>query len=93
VPLTFTQTDGFNPPPRASFRISGTVEAGTTEPRAALGVVTVLVPHRAGQAPVWQARRTDDATGAKVEVTIGGQTRTLHFPAPGRDEPARLAPL
>jgi hypothetical protein len=93
VPLTFAQTDGFKPAPSKEFPNQWHLETGTTELRKDLGMVTVLVPHRAGQAPVWQARRTDDATGAKVEVTIGGQTRTLHFPAPGRDEPARLAPL
>ncbi len=93
VPLTFAQTDGFKPAPSKEFPNQWHLETGTTELRKVLGMVTVLVPHRAGKAPVWQARRTDDATGATVEVTIGGQTRTLHFPPPGRDEPARLAPL
>ena len=92
VPLTFTQTDGFKPAPTREFPNQWHVEAGTTEARLALGMVTVLVPHRAGQEIAWQARRRDDATGVTVEVVIGGQTRTLHFPSPGHDDPARLLP-
>jgi hypothetical protein len=42
---------------------------------------------------VWQSRRTDAATGVTVDVTIGGQTRAVHFPAPGHDDPARLEPV
>jgi hypothetical protein len=93
VPLTFAQTDGFTPAPTKEFPNQWHVEAGTTERRRELGMVTVLVPHRAGQAPVWQSRRTDAATGVTVDVTIGGQTRAVHFPAPGHDDPARLGPI
>ena len=93
VPLTFTQTDGFTPAPTKEFPNQWHVEAGTTERRRDFGMVTVLVPHRVGQTPVWQSRRTDAATGVTVDVTIGGQTRTVHFPAPGHDDPARLGPV
>ncbi|MBL9186546.1 MAG: DUF4962 domain-containing protein [Opitutaceae bacterium] len=90
VPLAFTQTDGFVPAPSREFPNHWHVEAGTTEPRRELGVVTVLVPHRAGQAVPWEATRTSDARGATVEVAIGGARHTLRFPAPGGAEPVTL---
>jgi len=91
VPLAFAQTDGFKPAPSREFPNQWHVEAGTTEPRRELGMVTVLVPHRAGQTPAWQSRRTDDAGGTTVEVTIDGQRHTLHFPAPGGTDAVRVA--
>ncbi len=87
VPLQFTQTDGFNPPPTREFPNLWHVEAGTTEPRAALGVVTVLVPHRAGRATAWEAKRTDSGDGATVEIVIGDRSHTLRFPTAGGEQP------
>lgn len=84
VPLAFAQTDGFVPKPTREFPDHWHVEAGTKERRRELGMVTVLVPYRAGQAPAWRARRTDTADTVTVEVEIGGKTRVLKFPAPGR---------
>lgn len=87
VPLKFTQTDGFNPPPTREFPNLWHVEAGTTEPRAALGVVTVLVPHRAGRTATWQATRSDTGDGATVEIVVGGRSHTIRFPAAGGEQP------
>jgi hypothetical protein len=85
VPLTFQQTDGFDPPPTREFPNHWHVEAGTTEPRTELGMFSVLVPYRAGQSPQWQAKRTDDAGAATIEVTVGGRSHTFHFPRPGTE--------
>lgn len=90
VPLTLAQTDGFVPPPTREFPNIWHVEAGTTEKRSALGVVTVLMPHRAGQAAPWQAKRTEGSEGVAVEVTIGGKTHTIRFPSPGGDQPVQV---
>jgi hypothetical protein len=90
VPLAFEQTDGFNPPPSREFPNIWHVEAGTTQPRREMGMITVLVPYRSGQAPDWAARRTDDANGTAVEITIGGRRHSLQFPAPGRNQPVHV---
>ncbi|MCX6954615.1 MAG: DUF4962 domain-containing protein [Verrucomicrobia bacterium] len=91
VPLTFVQTDGFKPAPTKEFPNQWHLEAGTTELRRELGMVTVLVPSRTGTAPVWQAVRSEDATGTTVEVTMGDRRHTLHFPKPGSTDPVRVA--
>jgi hypothetical protein len=85
VPLTFAQSDGFTPPPTREFPNIWHVEAGTQEKRRELGVVTVLVPHRAGQAVAWQARRRESSDGPTVEIEIGGRRHSIGFPAPGTD--------
>lgn len=91
VPLAFAQTDGFEPKPTREFPNHWHVEAGTKEMRRELGMVTVLVPYRAGQAPAWQARRTDTADTVTVEIEIGGKTKVLTFPAPGRTTAVAVA--
>jgi hypothetical protein len=85
VPLTFTQTDGFTPPPTREFPNIWHLEAGTQEKRRELGVVTVLVPHRAGQAATWQARRREGKDGPTVDIEIGGRRHSISFPGPGTD--------
>jgi hypothetical protein len=85
VPLTFAQSDGFTPPPTREFPNIWHIEAGTQEKRRELGVVTVLVPHRAGQAVAWQARRRESSDGPTVEIEIGGRRHSIGFPAPGTD--------
>jgi hypothetical protein len=85
VPLTFAQTDGFKPAPTREFPNHWHVEAGTTEARGELGLITVLVPQRAGARPVWEAKRSDDAGAAVIDVTIAGRRHTLRFPKPGTD--------
>jgi hypothetical protein len=90
VPLTFVQTNGFKPAPTKEFPNIWHIEAGTTEKRSALGVVTVLVPYRAGQATAWQAKRVDSADGAAVEITIGGRKHMIRFPVPGGEQPVQV---
>ncbi|MDO8542655.1 MAG: DUF4962 domain-containing protein [Opitutaceae bacterium] len=90
VPLAFVQTDGFNPPPTKEFANIWHVEAGTTEPRRELGMVTVLVPHRTGQAPEWKSRRRDGNRGTTVEIMIDGQSHRLLFPAAGSEQPVEV---
>lgn len=90
VPLAFRQTDGFNPPPSREFPNHWHVETGTTVERATVGMVTVLVPARAGQPPVWTARRTDEANECRVEVTVGGRPHTIRFPQPGTETPVQV---
>lgn len=85
VPLTFVQTDGFKPAPSREFPNHWHVEAGTTDPRREMGVVTVLMPHRSGSAAAWQARRIDEGDAIVVEVTTAGSTHTVRFPRPGTD--------
>lgn len=86
VPLAFAQRDGFEPPPSKEFPNQWHLEAGTTEARREIRVVTVLVPERAGVAAEWQARRSDDAGGTTVEVTIGGRRGEVRLPAAGQGE-------
>lgn len=83
VPLTFVQTDGFKPSPSREFPNIWHVETGTTEARGELGMVTVLVPQRAGKPATWQASRTDAAGGASVDVTVEGRRHSIQFPPPG----------
>jgi hypothetical protein len=89
VPLAFAQTDGFTPPPTREFPNQWHLETGTTESRAALGMITVLMPHRTGKAPVWEATRSEDATGgATMDVVVEGRRHRIQFPAPGSEQPA-----
>jgi hypothetical protein len=90
VPLAFAQTDGFKPAPTREFPNIWHLEAGTTEKRDKLGMVTVLVPHREGQTVTWQARRQDSPAGPTITIAIAGKTHTLRFPAPGGEEPVRV---
>jgi hypothetical protein len=90
VPLRFQQTDGFNPPPTREFPNMWHLETGTNEPRATLGMITVLVPHRGAAVPEWEAMRKDEAQSTSVEVTVGGQRHTFRFPAPGTDTPVEV---
>ncbi len=88
VPLGFQQTDGFKPAPTREFPNHWHLEAGTRQPRREVGMVTVLIPHRAGQTVAWDAVRTEETTTTLVEVTVDGRKHTLRFPRPGM--PAEL---
>jgi hypothetical protein len=92
LPLAFRQTDGFEPPPTREFPNLWHLEAATSERRAELGMVTVLVPERAGRPVAWSARREDRPDRVRVEVTVAGRRHTLEFPAPGTDRPVTLHP-
>jgi hypothetical protein len=92
LPLAFRQTDGFAPPPTREFPNLWHLEAGTAEPRAELGMVTVLVPERAGRPVAWSATREDHGAGVRVEITVAGRRHVLEFPAPGGDRPVTVTP-
>lgn len=83
VKLAFKQTDGFVPAPTREFPNHWHVEAGTTEARSEIGVVTVLLPQRAGAAATWTAVRKELSDGVAVDVTVEGKTHRIVFPKPG----------
>jgi hypothetical protein len=83
LPLAFRQWDGFQPPPDREFPNQWHVEAGTSEARASLAMVTVLVPHRAGQRREWRADRQDTPDSLLVRVTVAGRTSSVRFPKAG----------
>jgi hypothetical protein len=82
-PLSFRQWDGFTPPPTKAFPNQWHVEAGTREPSRRLGMLTVLVPYRAGQRPAWSAERIEANDGPGVRFACGGRMTTVSFPPPG----------
>ncbi|HEY1110832.1 MAG TPA: heparinase II/III family protein, partial [Opitutaceae bacterium] len=91
VPLGFKQTDGFEPKPTREFPNHWHVEAGTREKRKELGVVTVMLPYRAGKAPTWTATRQDVSDGVVVNVTIDGRTQSVRFPKGAAPVQVKLA--
>jgi hypothetical protein len=46
-------------------------------------MVTVFVPHRAGESVEWAAYRTEETSSTLVEITVGGKRHTMRFPRPG----------
>jgi hypothetical protein len=91
LPLVFQQTDGFKPAPKKEFPNQWHVEAGTTNAQAGLGMLTVLVPYRTGQATTWQAARVESPTAIGIEFTRNGQKRVLGFRKYGITGTATLA--
>ena len=89
-PLAFRQWDGFTPPPTKPFPNQWHVEAGTREPSRQLGMLTILVPYRAGQRPDWTAQRVETNAGLGVRFTSGGQVQTVTFAPPGAAAPIRI---
>jgi hypothetical protein len=89
-PLAFRQWDGFTPPPTKQFPNQWHVEAGTRERSQQLGMLTVLVPYRAGQRPTWTAERVETNDGPSVRFALGDQVQTIVFPAPGRAGAVRV---
>jgi hypothetical protein len=83
VPLVYQQTDGFTPPPSREFPTHWHLEAGTKQARREVGMVTVFVPHRAGESVEWAAYRTEETSSTLVEITVGGKRHTMRFPRPG----------
>lgn len=79
-PLALRQWDGFSPPPSKEFPNQWHVEAGTQEKQKQLGMLTVLVPYRAGQRPEWTAERAENQANLGVRVVSGGKQATLLFP-------------
>ncbi len=83
APLAFRQWDGFDPKPKRDFPNMWHVEAGTKEKAGELGMLTVLVPHRAGQAPAWKAVRVESPTAVGARVEVGGKPVRVLFRTAG----------
>ncbi|MBM3860299.1 MAG: DUF4962 domain-containing protein [Verrucomicrobia bacterium] len=79
VPLKFRQWDGFDPKPKREFPNQWHVEAGTKEKRAEIDMLTVIVPHRAGQRREWAAERFENASAIAVRVTCGNNPVLVTF--------------
>lgn len=90
VPLEFTQTDGFNPPPMGDFPNIWHVEIGTREHRTSLGLATLLVPSRAGHIVPWTGALRDSAGSTTLDVNVAGQQYLVTFPQPGEASPVRV---
>jgi hypothetical protein len=82
--LKFRQWDGYQPPPAygKTFPNQWHAEAGTVEKRAAVGMLTVIVPHRAGQAAAWTAVRMESESLVGVRLTGLGQPVLVTFRKP-----------
>jgi hypothetical protein len=79
APLAFRQWDGFEPKPKKEFPNMWHVEAGTQAKTAEFGMLTVLLPHRAGQAADWKAKRIESAHALGVELRSAGRTILIAF--------------
>ncbi|HWH72237.1 MAG TPA: heparinase II/III family protein, partial [Candidatus Sulfotelmatobacter sp.] len=91
VPIAFRQWDGFTPKPTKEFPNQWHVEAGTREKRTELGMLTVLVPYRAGQVQPWKAQRLETATALGVRFERAGQMTLIAFRKAGVAGQAELA--
>jgi hypothetical protein len=89
TPLAFRQWDGFTPKPKKEFPNMWHVEAGTQTKTAELGMLAVLLPHRANQAADWKAKRIESADALGVELQTAG--RTLHIAFRKTTAPAAAA--
>jgi hypothetical protein len=77
--LAFRQWDGFQPKPKKPFPNQWHVEAATQGKRDVLGMLTVLVPYRAGQRADWKAERIETSTALGVRLTFGDKTTLIAF--------------
>jgi hypothetical protein len=90
TPLTFKQWDGFEPKPSKPFPNQWHVQAGTTEKSASLGMLTVMVPYRAGQKTAWKAERLESSTAIGLRFERGGKTTMVGFRKNGVTDKAIL---
>ncbi len=90
VGLGFRQWDGYQPPPTQEFPNQWHVEASTQEKVRSLGMLTVIVPYRAGERPTWSARRVETATEVGVQIEGDGQRLTVWFAKPGQADPNKI---
>jgi hypothetical protein len=90
APLAFRQWDGFEPKPNREFPNQWHVEAGTQTPLPAVGMLTVMTPYRAGQAPVWSAERLESGTAVGARVKLGGKQYLVGFRKAGAANAAAL---
>jgi len=93
LPLRFRQWDGYDPQPSREFPNQWHLEAGTTDQRTQLDMLTVLVPHRAGEAAAWTAERLDNQTAVGVRLAAAGKPMIIAFRKAGVTGPASLGGL
>ena len=93
APLQFRQWDGFEPKPDREFPNQWHVEASTLEKRREIGVLTVIVPFRAGQRADWTAERLESDTALGVRVQRGGKPVVVAFRKTGVTGVASVANL
>ena len=92
TPLQFRQWNGFEPPPTREFPNMWHVEAGTVEKRRAIGMLTLLVPHRAGQGSAFTADRIETDTALGVAIRHGSRQVTVSFPKGGAEIEPSVSP-
>lgn len=80
APLEFRQWDGYNPPPSRPFPNQWHVEASSAGKRSELGMLTLLVPHRAGAGPeLGEIKRLESGTAIGLDAVVDGQPRRVLF--------------
>lgn len=72
--LTHRQWDGFEPKPKKEFPNQWHVESGTTDKQSHLEMITVFVPHRAGQRIDGKAQRLESPTALGARIELSGRT-------------------
>lgn len=90
VGLSFRQWDGYQPPPTQQFPNQWHVEASTQEKLRSLGMLTVIVPYRAGGRPAWSARRLETNSELGVQIEWEGRRLAVWFAKPGQLDPNQL---
>jgi hypothetical protein len=90
VPLAFKQWDGYTPPPTKEFPNMWHVEAATTEKKREVGMLTLIVPYRAGKREAWTATRVESFSAVGVRIERGGKATTMAIRKEGVDGPASV---
>lgn len=91
APLRFRQWEGYDPAPEfRDFPTQWHVEAGTTAKQAEIRMLTVLVPHRAGQRAAWSAERLESESAVGVRLTRAGKHTVVAFRKDGQQGQATL---
>jgi hypothetical protein len=90
VPLRFRQWDGYDPKPARDFPNQWHLEAASTGKLKQLGMLTVILPYRAGQQPGWTAQRLESDSALGVRVRISGKEFLVGFRKEGASGLASL---
>lgn len=98
TPLNLVQWDGYSgngnpltPPASAGVPNQWHVKAELLDPSAAIEMLTVMVPYRAGAKPAWTAERLESATAIGVRFAQDGKKTILAFRRQGVQGLATLA--
>ena len=68
--------------------MGGHVEAGTAEKRTEVGMLTAILPYRAGKREGWTATRVETQTAVGVRIERAGQKTRMLFRKQGARGPA-----